>query len=574
MAFMANAIPNFPKPENSPFVSFVKGTKEKTALEKEIAYLRNPMLKPPTLPLWINGPVTAGNTAVCAVPHDLNRILGYYCKAEERHVREAIDTVLAARDQWMQMSWFWRLNIFRKAAELLEKKYLYEVVAAVMEDYSKNPFEAFIDVQELIDFWRFNAWYAYELYKNQPDSDSGSFNMLDYRPLEGFVFAIPPNNFVAINGNLPTAPLIMGNVVVVKPSSDVVYSFHLVLKILLEAGLPKDVMAVIQGDSGLIGNIVLNHYMLAGVHFTGGTDTFKEIRWTIAQNEYKGFYKNLVVRTVGETGGKDPIIVYDDHDPVQTAAAIVVGGFGAQGRKCSATSRVYMTPEMWERVKPELYKFMDQIRAGDVVEFKNYMGAIINEREFTKIISYIEKARYAEKYDKTHFEVPVQKHGVEEVYGGEYKGMQFVSNNGWFIRPTVIVTRHYKYEAVYETMVEEIFGPVVTICLVDKEDFKNGEVLKICDKTSDYALTGAIQTNDMYQFCEALEGMKDNCGNIYDWKTTGAMVNRQPFSGARMSGTNSKVGWWLNLLNWTSPRTIGMTFVKPSHFTPAYLDRE
>ena len=573
MAFMANAIPNFPKPENSPFVSFAKGTKERELLEKEIAYLRHPALTPPTLPLWINGPIKKNETRPCIVPHDHQRLLGHYSVASEEDVHNAIKTVLGARDKWMQLPWFWRLNIFRKAAELLEKKHLYEMVAAVMEDYSKNPFEAFIDVQELIDFWRFNAWYAYELYKNQPDSDNGSFNMLDYRPLEGFVFAIPPNNFVAIEGNLPTAPLIMGNVVIVKPSSDVVYSFHVVLRILLKAGLPKNVLAVLQGDSSVIGEIVLNHKMLAGVHFTGGTDTFKAIRWQVAQNEYNGLYKNFV-RIVGETGGKDPIIVYDDHDPVQTAAGIVVGGFGAQGRKCSATSRVYITPKMWQiDVKPHLYKFMDQIRVGDVADFKNYMGAIINEREFKKIVGYIERARHAEKYDKTNFEFPVQKHGVEEIYGGEHKGEQIANNNGYFIRPMVIVTRHYP-DGIYETMVEEIFGPVVTICLLPKESFENGKVLKICDKTSDYALTGAIQTNDIYQFCEALEDLKDNCGNIYDWKTTGAMVNRQPFSGARMSGTNSKVGWWLNLLNWTSPRTIGMTFVKPNHFAPSYLDRE
>ena len=551
MALMINSVPNIPEPENSPFVSFAKGTKERMLLEKEFSVLRRSEFIRPLLPLWINGLIIKEQRRNCLVPHNIGKnSLGSYCVASEEDVYTAIQTVLSARNKWMQLPWIWRLNIFRKAAELLEKKYLYKMVATVMEDFSKNPFEAFIDVQELIDFWRFNAFYAYWIYTSQPNSSNGNFNILDYRPLEGFVYAIPPNNFVAIGGNLPTAPLIMGNVVIVKPSSDVVHSFHSVLGILLEAGLPKDVMAVLQGDSSLISEIILNHKMLAGVHFTGGTDTFKEIRWKIAQNEYNGVYRNFV-RTAGETGGKDPIIVYDDHDPAQTAAGIVVGGFGAQGRKCSATSRVYLTPEMWERVKPTLYAFIDQIRVGDVIDFKNYMSAIINEREFDKNVGYIERARNAGKPD------------VEEIYGGKH-----INSPGLFIWPTIIVTHNPKYE----TMVDEVFGPVVTICLVDKEKFENDEVLRICDETSDYALTGAVQTSDIYQFCEALESLKDNAGNIYDWKTTGAMINQQPFSGARMSGTNSKVGWWMNLMNWTSPRTIGMTFVKPGYFAPEFLE--
>lgn len=555
---MLNAAPVIPKPQNSPFVSFTKGTPEREKLEAAITYLRGATSKfSPVTPLWIGGSIYADETKECLVPHNLTRRLGIYSLARETDVHRAIRIVLAAKKNWSRLHWFLRLSIFQRAASLLEKKYLIKMVAAVMEDYSKTPYEAFIDVQELIDFWRFNSYYAYTIYTEQPDSNTDTQNMLEYRPLEGFVFSVSPNNFVAINGNLCTAPLMMGNTVIAKPSSDVVYSFNLVLQILLEAGLPHDVLAVLYGDSKMIGDIILDHEMLSGVHFTGGTETFKEIRWRIAQNEYQNKYRNFV-RIVGETGGKDFIVVYDDHDPVETASAIVVGGFGAQGRKCSATSRVYMTEEMWAKVKPHLEQFMRMIKVGDVADFKNYMGAIINSRENLKISDYILTA-------DLHTREKAYEHlGVKEVLGG-------CSPNGYgyFILPTIIVTTNPDYP----TMKEEIFGPVVTICLLPKEKFENGEVLKICDRTSPFALTGAIQTNDIYQFCEALEELRYAAGNVYNWKTTGAMVNAQPFSGARMSGTNSKVGWRLNLYNWVEARTISLTHVKPEDFAPPYLDR-
>lgn len=555
---MLNAAPIVPKPQNSPFVSFAKGTTEREKLGAAISFLRGTTsCFSSEVPLWIEGPVYTNKTRVCLVPHDLNRRLGIYNAAEEGHVHDAIRTVLTAKEKWSRLHWFLRLSIFQRAASLLEKKYLIPMVAAVMEDYSKTPYEAFIDVQELIDFWRFNSYYAYTIYQEQPDSNTDTQNMLEYRPLEGFVFAVSPNNFVAINGNLCTAPLMMGNTVIAKPSSDVVYSFNLVLQILLEAGLPHDVLAVLYGDSKMIGDIVLDNEMLSGVHFTGGTETFKEIRWRIAQNEYQDKYRNFV-RIVGETGGKDFIVVYDDHDPVQTASAIVVGGFGAQGRKCSATSRVYMTEVMWAKVKPHLERFMQMIKVGDVADFRNYMGAIINKREYFKIVDYINVANM-HLSDKAY-----ENLGVKEILGG-YSS----SDNGYFIRPMVIVTKNPNYP----TMKEEIFGPVVTVCLLPKEKFENGEVLKICDRTSPFALTGAVQTNDIYQFSEGLEELRYAAGNVYNWKTTGAMVNAQPFSGARMSGTNSKVGWRLNLYNWIDARTISLTHVKPEDFAPPYLDR-
>ncbi len=551
MTLMLNTLPQIRKPINSPFISFAKGTKERESLLKEIENITN--AKPETLPLWINGTVlTKTEKRTCIAPHNFNFILAYYATASEEYVVKAIETVLSARKKWLTLPWQFRLSIFQTAARLLETKYLYKMVAAVMEDYSKTPYEAFIDVQELIDFLNFNCYYASTIYAEQPDSNVDTLNLLDYRPLEGFVYAIPPNNFVAIEGNLPTAPLIMGNVVIVKPSSDVVYSFHLVLKILLEAGLPKDVLAVLHGDSKMISDIILDHPMLSGVHFTGGTDTFKELRWKIAQNEYKDLYKGFV-RIVGETGGKDPIVVFDDHDPVATAAAIVVGGFGAQGRKCSATSRVYMTNEMWQKVRPVLLKFMETIKVGDVADFKNYMGAIINQRECAKIVKYIRNAFN-----------PSEGEGVLEVLGGS-----FSTSIGWFVHPTVIVTKNPHYL----TMEEEIFGPVVTICTLPQRKFEE-RVLKLCDETSPYGLTGAIHTDNIYTFCEALDELRYVAGNMYNWKTTGAMVNAQPFSGSRKSGTNSKVGWRLNLYQWTEPRTIGQTLVKPTDFAPPYLDTD
>ncbi len=547
MALMLNALPKIPKPENSPFVSFAKGTKERQELEQEIARLRNlPEYQKPCLPLWINGPVYTDKTKSCIVPHDLKRCLGIYALASEESVQLAIHTVLNAREQWSQIPWFMRFHIFRRAARLIETKYLIPLVAAVMEDYSKNPFEAFIDVQELIDFLNFNVYYASTIYAEQPDCDRDTSNMLDYMPHEGFVFALSPNNFIAINGNLCTAPLIMGNVVIAKPSSDVLYSFHMFLNVLHEAGLPPDVLAVLQGDSKMIGDIVLNHPMLAGVHFTGGTDTFNRICQQVGTNIAK--YKNYP-KIVGETGGKDPIVVYDDADPAQTAVSMVVGAFGAQGRKCSATSRVYMTPGMFSRVRPHLEGFLNKIRVGDVADFRNYMGAIINEREYRKINLYIERAK---------------KNMPERVklilFGRE------VSESGWFIPPTVIVTD----DPDYETMREEIFGPVVTICLLPKDRFEK-EVLEICDNTSPYALTGAIHTGDMLKFCEALHELRFAIGNVYDDRTTAAMVDKQPFSGGRKSGTNSKVGWRLNLFNWVNPRTICLRTLKTS-FPPKYLD--
>lgn len=556
MIFMPNALPKISKPENSPFVNYAKGSKERLELEKEIERIRNFKVSEAehNISLWINGPVFSGTSLLrpCVVPHDRYRSLGDYSTVCEKDVHQAIDTVLKARDDWSQVHWFVRLHIFRTAARLLETKYLHRMVAAVMEDYSKNPFEAFIDVQELIDFLSFNTYYASEIYREQPDSNRDTSNMLDYLPLEGFIFAVSPNNFIAINGNLCTAPLIMGNVVVAKPSSDVVYSFNLFLQILLEAGLPKNVLSVIYGDSKVIGDIVLEHKMLSGIHFTGGTDTFNTMWRKVGLNI--DHYRNYP-ELVGETGGKDAILVYNDVEPMQSAVSMAVGGFGAQGRKCSATSRVYMTKEMWGRVKPHLISVMDKIKTGDVADFTNYMGAIINEREFKKISAYIDGAK------KFMLEKPDE---LVEVLSGKC----IPPSHGWFIPPTVIVTTNPHYQ----TMSEEIFGPVITVCVLPQERF-DIEAKKLYDETSPYALTGSVHTNNVLKFCEALHELRFAVGNIYDDRTTAAMVNYQPFSGLRKSGTDSKVGWSKNLRKWTRERTICLRTNKTT-FPPSYLDRE
>ena len=401
-------------------------------------------------------------------------------------------------------------------------------------------------INSLIDFWNFNAYYAYQVYQEQPDSDSGDFNFENFVPLEGFILALPPNNFISIAGNLPTAATIMGNVAICKPSAATVFSFHLMMEILYEAGLPKDVLSVIHGDSKMIGNILLTHPDLAGVHFTGSTETFEYIWETIGKNikRYRSY-----PRIVGETGGKDFMVVYDDADPRTTAVAMVVSGFGYQGRKCSALSRVYISEEMWEKVKPFLLGFMMEIKSnlGDVADFRNYMGAIITHEEYKKVVRYIDDAREDKEM---------------QVIGGKYYDFK-----GWFVWPTLIITT----DPVYTTMVKEIFGPVITICVLDHETFDK-KALDLCDKTSPYGLTGSVLTKDIYTLCEGLQRLRNAAGNIYDWKTTGAIVKKQPFGGGRKSGTDDKAGSKFNLIRWVKTTTVSLLNDYPEHFAPAYLD--
>ncbi len=547
-----DGIPEIPKPLNCPMPGFAKGTAERKLLEEAIKELRAQDPEKVKLPLMIGGErIVTGKLADCTVPHDNKRILGRYSVAQPDQAEQAIKAALDAAAGWQRIPWHMRLNVFRKAAYLMETKHFYRLVAATMEDLSKTPYEAMIDVCELVDFWNFNVYYAYQIYREQPDTQRFSFNLTDWRPLEGFVASLSPNNFMAIAGNLATAPAMMGNVVVAKPASDTVFIFHAVLDVLYEAGMPPEVISVIHGDketSRLLGDILLASPVLAGVHFTGSTETFDCIVGAIGKNTEKGVYCCGYPHRacVGETGGKDFLIVYDDDDPKTVAAAMIVGGYGYQGRKCSATSRVYITERMWPAVHEELSAFIDAIKVGDAADFKNYMAGIISEAEYNKIVGYIEAAK---------------ADGSAEVFGGSY-----TDGPGWFIQPTLIVTRNPNFR----TMEEEIFGPVITVCPMMEDDFRS--VLKKCDETSPYGLTGAINTGSLVTLCEALQQLRYAAGNIYDWKTTGAVVGQQPFGGARKSGTDDKAGSKLNLYRWVTPRTISLLHNRPQVPWPAYLD--
>lgn len=546
---MFNAVINFPKPASSPFISFAKGTPERAQLEKEIEEMVVKFPRTYAIPLWIGEPIYIGSSVFVCAPHDLSRNISHVNQANKRHVIEAINMVLDARKSWAKIPWELRLQIFQQAARLIETKYMIKMVFAVMEDYSKNPYEAFIDVQELVDFLNYGVYYASQIYSKQPQSNRDMQNFLDYRPLEGFVFAASPNNFLAINGNLACAPLIMGNVVIAKPPTEVAKSYNMFLNILLESGLPHNVLAVLYGDEEMIGDMIFEHPSFSGLHFTGSTETFIKLSQRIANNldKYHDF-----PRVVGETGGKDWLVVYDDHDPVVTATAIVGGGFGAQGRKCSSTSRVYITHEMWQKVFPIVKKFMLEIKVGDVTNLENYVGALINKQEYDKVTGYLSRAtqRFLHKDEVVDlFITPMTPEPL-----------------GHFIQPTIIVTNNPHYE----TMVNEVFGPVVTVYPMAKDDFEKN-VLQLCNETSKYGLTGAIHTRGRQKFYEALEALRYAAGNVYNKWTTGALVDLQPFSGARKSGTNSKVGWDQNLYQWVSPRTIGLTHNLPTHFAPPYL---
>jgi len=525
-----NGVPKFPKPQNAALVSFLAGSKEAELLKEEIKKIRNS--EPSFLPLLIGGEKVANcdKRGKCVSPHDFERVLARYAIANPSQVNLAIESALKAKKSWESLPYYMRLHIFRKAAYLLETKYYYKAIAAVMEDYSKNPFEAMIDVNELIDFWNFNVYFADEIYREQPDSLKSNFNFIDWRPLEGFVFAIPPNNFISIALNLPTAALIMGNVCVVKPAKDTVYSFHLMLDVLAEAGLPMEVLSVIPA--------------LAGVHFTGGTSTFNYISKIIGANiEKYATYPRLV----GETGGKDFIIIEEDADLKEVAAAIIVSAFGYQGQKCSAASRIYISNSKWAALKPILIEMLEEkIKVGDVADFRNYLGAVISEERYKNIVEYIENANR-------------DTEDVKEIIGGYYN-----ATSGWFIWPTIIVVENPHYK----TMEEEIFGPVATICVLKDADYYN-----ICDKTSSYGLTGSIITADIFKLCEGLQSLRYSAGNIYDWKTTGAVVGQQPFGGARKSGTDDKAGSKLNLYKWTAPRTISLLNEKPKKWEPGFLEK-
>ncbi len=534
---------NVPIAVNEPVKSYALGSPERKAvLEAYDTYFNSKT----DVPMYINGKdVTTGNTRTMSPPHDHKHIVGTYHLAEKKHVDEAIATALEARKKWSLMPWEQRAGIFLKAAELVAGPYRAKINAATMIAQSKTVHQAEIDSAcELVDFLRFNVQYMTDIYHDQPESTSDAWNRLEYRPLEGFTYAVTPFNFTAIAGNLPACMALMGNVVVWKPSDSQIFSAKVIMDIFEEAGVPAGVINVVFGDPKMITDTVLASPDFSGLHFTGSTYVFKELWKQIGNNihNYKTYPK-----IVGETGGKDFIVAHKTADAKQVATAIVRGAFEFQGQKCSAASRAYIAKGIWDDVKKFVIEDLKSFKQGSPADTNNFVTAVIHEGSFDKLAKYIDEAKADAK--------------VEVIAGGNYD-----KSKGYFIEPTVLLTTDPKYK----TMSEELFGPVITIYVY--EDDKYSETLKLVDQTSDYALTGAIISKDRYAITEATEALQNCAGNFYiNDKPTGAVVGQQPFGGARGSGTNDKAGSALNLLRWVSPRMIKETFVTPIDYRYPFL---
>lgn len=540
---MHNAIFHIPSPINEPVLGYAPGSKEKTALEAALKQARSQEIQ---VPMYIGGrKVETDKKILLSPPHDHQHVLGYASEGNATHVQQAIDAALAARGAWAALPWTERAAIFLKAADLLAGPYRYKMNAATMLGQSKNAFQAEIDSAcEFIDFLRFNAAFYQEIMNEQPQSSPGVWNKMEYRPLEGFVFALTPFNFTAIAGNLPASAAMMGNVVVWKPSNTQIYSANVIMEILQEAGLPDGVINLVYVDGPTAGEVIFNHADFAGIHFTGSTGVFQNIWKTIGTNIHK--YK-AYPRIVGETGGKDFVLAHKSADPKAVAVGLVRGAFEFQGQKCSAASRAYIPTSLWEEVKGYLVEDLASIKVGPTEDFSNFVNAVIDEKAFDKITGYIQQAKGAE--------------GVEILAGGT-----FDKSKGYFIAPTVIVTE----DPLYVTMQEEIFGPVLTVYVYEDEKWE--ETLKLVDSTSPYALTGAIFAKDRYAVHQATQALENAAGNFYvNDKPTGAVVGQQPFGGARASGTNDKAGSKLNLLRWVNARTIKETFVSPTDYRYPFL---
>ena len=534
---------NVPKAVNEPVKSYAPNSPEKTAV---LAAYRKMWNEPIDLPMYIGGKeIRTGNTKTLSAPHDHKHIVGKYHLADKSHAEAAIQNALDSKEKWANLAWEQRAAIFLKAAELIAGPYRARINAATMIAQSKTIFQAEIDAScELIDFLRFNVQFMTQIYADQPQSDSGVWNRLEYRPLEGFVYAITPFNFTAIAANLPASAAMMGNVVVWKPSDSQLFSAKIILDIFKEAGLPDGVINVIYGDPQMISDTVFASRDFAGVHFTGSTHVFKDIWKTIGSNIHH--YKTYP-RIVGETGGKDFIVAHPSANVKQVVTGIVRGAFEFQGQKCSAASRAYIPKSLWPAVKEQLISDLKSMKMGSPENFGNFITAVIHEGSFDKLVSYIERA-------KTDSEVQI-------VAGGGYD-----KSVGYFIEPTVLVTTNPKYV----TMETELFGPIITLNVY--EDAQWAETLQLVDQTSEYALTGAIFSQDRYAIAQATEALKNCAGNFYiNDKPTGAVVGMQPFGGARASGTNDKAGSALNLLRWASPRTIKETFVTPEDYRYPFL---
>ncbi|RMG84055.1 MAG: L-glutamate gamma-semialdehyde dehydrogenase, partial [Bacteroidetes bacterium] len=527
-----------------PVLSYAPGSPEKRELKAALKALKGQTVE---IPMTIGGKkVFTDHKVAMHPPHELSHTLGHYSAGTAAHVQQAIEAAMAAKESWANMPWQERAAIFLKAADLLSGPYRAKMNAATMLCQSKNVFQAEIDcVAELCDFFRFNVQYMTDIYAEQPESVPGIWNRLEYRPLEGFIFALTPFNFTSIAGNLPGAPALMGNTVVWKPANTQIYSANVIMEVFEEAGLPDGVINLVFVDGPVAGDVIFNHPDFGGLHFTGSTGVFQHLWKTIGQNISK--YKSYP-RIVGETGGKDFVIAHASANPQQVATALSRGAFEFQGQKCSAASRAYIPESLWPAVKEHLLAQLATFKMGSPEDFTNFINAVIDERAFDKISKYIENAK--------------NDQGVEIIAGGNCD-----KSKGYFIEPTVILTQ----DPHYTTMCEEIFGPVLTIYVYPDNEYE--ATLELVDTTSPYALTGAVFAKERQAIVVATEKLRNSAGNFYiNDKPTGAVVGQQPFGGARGSGTNDKAGSYLNLIRWVSPRTIKENFNPPTDYRYPFLD--
>ncbi|MFH0899202.1 MAG: L-glutamate gamma-semialdehyde dehydrogenase [Pseudomonadota bacterium] len=535
-----------PHPVNEPVLSYAPGTPERSALKATLSRMTSERIE---IPLVIGGrPVKTGRTAECRLPHNNGHVLATYHQGGPAEVEQAAAAAREAWQEWSRIPWEARAAVFLRAAEILAGRHRQTLNAATMLGQSKTAHQAEIDAAcELIDFWRFNVRYAHQLYAEQPSSPAGQWNNMELRALEGFVFAVTPFNFTSIAGNLPTAPAIMGNTVIWKPASTAVFSAWYIMKILEEAGLPPGVINLVPGKGGSVGDAVVKHPELAGIHFTGSTPVFQDM-WRIVGGNV-GSYRTYP-RLVGETGGKDFIVAHSSADGDALVTAIVRGGYEYQGQKCSAASRIYVPQTVWERIEAPLVEAIRSLRVGDVADFRNFMGAVIDRASFDQLSGHIDAARHDSK--------------LKILAGGECDRSQ-----GWFIRPTLIRTDDPRHDL----MERELFGPVVTLFVYPDKDYE--QIIKVCDATSPYALTGAIFANDRMAINRATDLLRHAAGNFYiNDKPTGAVVGQQPFGGARASGTNDKAGSMLNLIRWVSARSIKETFTPPTSHTYPFMTEQ
>jgi 1-pyrroline-5-carboxylate dehydrogenase len=533
-----------PRPENDPNLSYAPGTPARAELK---ARLKTMAAETVDIPIIIGGnEIRTGVTEKVVMPHKHGHVLGNFHKATPEHIRQAAEAAVKARAEWSSWSFDDRAAVFLRAAELLTTTWRSTIVAATMLGQSKTAFQAEIDAaSELVDFWRFNVAFGQELLSEQPDSTHAIWNQMEYRALEGFVYAVSPFNFTAIGGNLAGAPALMGNAVLWKPASTSMLSSYYVMRLLETAGLPPGVINFLPGDAVAISNVVLDHPDLAGIHFTGSTSVFNSMWQKVGQNlgKYRGY-----PRLVGETGGKDFIVVHPSADPQEVAVAAVRGAFEFQGQKCSAASRMYVPKSRWNDIRDRMVAMMKDIKVGDVRDFRNFMGAVIDKKSFDKISGYIDDG----------------KQNAKVIQGGGCQG-----DEGYFIEPTLVESS----DPSYRLLCEEIFGPVLSVYAYD--DAKWSETLALVDRTSPYALTGAVFAKDRAAIIEATSALRNAAGNFYiNDKPTGAVVGQQPFGGARASGTNDKAGSKMNLMRWVSARTVKETLVPPTDYKYPFMMEE